>query len=277
MRCHRARARAGSEDLARRSSGRFSPRSGTPASRSQAASRAPTDFVTPTRVTAADSRPERRAAAATSRRTRSTFVRTASAPPPGGGEPAGPVSNRCGVMVCEASPNVDTRGCMPILGALCRPPQICSFVRAPIRWRPNMRNRRLAGVLASVIVATQLLSGQSASSRTEELSRAMARVGTERVFAAYAVDYGANLYGAWVSGYDLFIEQFGRSGRFEIVCLDLRTGERKWVAQTGPNRLKAAPNPGDRYVVFLTENDGGMIVVNRATGVHEYRLRAELN
>jgi outer membrane protein assembly factor BamB len=105
----------------------------------------------------------------------------------------------------------------------------------------------------------------------------MARVGKERVFAAFALDSGANLYGAWIYGHDLYLEQFGRAGNFEIVALDLRTGERKWIAQTGPCRLKAAPYPGDRYVVFLTQGDGGMVVVNRNTGAHEFRLRAELN
>jgi outer membrane protein assembly factor BamB len=140
-----------------------------------------------------------------------------------------------------------------------------------------MRNRTLAGLLASVVISTQTLCGQGASPRSEELSRAMARVGGERAFAAMALDYGNLLYGAWISGHDLYLEQFGRQGRFEIVALDLRTGERKWITQTGPNRLKAAPNPGDRYVVFLTENDGGMIVVNRQSGAHEFRLRAELD
>jgi outer membrane protein assembly factor BamB len=140
-----------------------------------------------------------------------------------------------------------------------------------------MWNKRLAGVLAAIVVGTQFLPAQEASQRSEELARAMARIGVERAFSVYALDYGCMLYGGWIAGHDLYLEQFGRSGRYEIVALDLRTGERKWVVQTGPNRLKAAPNPGDRHVAFLTENDGGMIVVNRATGVREFRMRADIN
>jgi outer membrane protein assembly factor BamB len=140
-----------------------------------------------------------------------------------------------------------------------------------------MRNRRLAGVLAAVLAAAPVLVAQSASTRTEDLSRAMARVGVERVFAAYAVDHGCLLYGAWICGHDLFIEQFGRSGEFEIVALDLRTGERKWVVQTGRNQLKAGPNPGDRHVVFLTQGDGGMTVVDRGSGQRDFGYRATLN
>lgn len=141
-----------------------------------------------------------------------------------------------------------------------------------------MRNRNFAAGIAAILFGAQFLAGQSVvADRSESLARAMARVGVERVFSVFGLDYQANLYGAWIAGHDLYLEQFGRAGRFEIVSLDLRTGERKWVVQTGPCRLKAAPVPGDRYVVFLTEGDGGMVVINRATGAREFRMRAELN
>jgi outer membrane protein assembly factor BamB len=166
---------------------------------------------------------------------------------------------------------------LPIVSPFCRRPQSQKHrARASLETYP-MRNRRFVGVLASLAIvgAGALIGQESAAGRTEALAAAMARVGKERVFAAYAVERGSMLYGAWISGHDLYIEQF-HSGRYEIISLDLRTGERKWVAQIGPNRLKAAPSPGDRYVALMSECDGGLIVINRATGVHDYRLRAEM-
>jgi outer membrane protein assembly factor BamB len=166
---------------------------------------------------------------------------------------------------------------MPILSPFCRWPESQQRRAQQSLETDPMRNRNLVGVLAWVaLMGTGILSGQGASTRTEDLSRAMARVGVERVFAAYALDYGSMLYGAWITGYEAYLEQF-HGGHFEVVALDLRTGERKWVVQTGPHRLKTAPYPGDRYVVLMTETDGGMIVVNRASGAHEFKMRAEMN
>jgi outer membrane protein assembly factor BamB len=136
-------------------------------------------------------------------------------------------------------------------------------------------NRFLAALAIAVTVGASQLAAQSASGRTEELASSMARVGVERVFTAYAVDYGSLVYGAWVHGYDLYVEQFHK-GQFEIISVDLRTGERKWVAPIGGCMLKVAPYPGERYVAFLTEGNGGLVTINRATGAHDFRLRTEV-
>jgi outer membrane protein assembly factor BamB len=172
---------------------------------------------------------------------------------------------------------VDMASGRPIVSPFCRRPQSHNTARSLSLETGPMGNSRFVGVLAALaLIGAGTLSAQSASGRSEELARAMARIGVERVFSAYAVDYGASIYGAWVAGHDLYLEQF-HNGCFEVIALDLRTGERKWVVRTGPHRLKAAPYPGDRYVALMTEVDGGLVVVNRASGAHEFRMRAEMN
>ncbi len=152
-----------------------------------------------------------------------------------------------------------------------------------------IRNRGIAPVLGLVLLfascaqttntSTQETSAPLAdnSSRVEMLASEMAGVGMERAFAWNCLD-GGTLEDAWVSGSDLYLEQFNPAKRqYEVICVDLKVGERKWVVVLGPKKVRLDPRPGDRYVVFVTETDGGMIVVNRRTGAHEFRMRTELN
>ena len=63
---------------------------------------------------------------------------------------------------------------------------------------------------------------------------------------------------------------------YAVHSIDLAKGREQWVLVIGENPLARAPHVGDGTIAFLTENDGGLIVVNAITGGRLHTFRSEL-
>jgi hypothetical protein len=82
---------------------------------------------------------------------------------------------------------------------------------------------------------------------------------------------------AWCRDSELLVEAFDSGSRnYELHSIDTATGVPRWVLVLGPNRLKEAPLPGDRLVALMTENDGGLTVVERRNGARVAAIRAKM-
>lgn len=114
----------------------------------------------------------------------------------------------------------------------------------------------------------------AAPSRLDGLEAEMAGVAQKRAWSGQYLN-GGTCVNAWVCGTDLYLES-RRGSESEIVAVDAKDGTYKWVASLGANPTREAPRAGDRFVVFLTANDGGMIVLDRNTGARPYSMRASL-
>jgi len=131
------------------------------------------------------------------------------------------------------------------------------------------------GSASRPVVTAERSGGNLYSARLAALEDEMARVGEKRAWSARYLA-GSTMVDAVAAGNDLLVEAFNADTRnYEVHCIDLRNGEPRWVVVLGKSPLKHPPGVGDRFVVFLLE-DGGMMVVTRKVGSHYERLRLPL-
>ncbi len=111
-----------------------------------------------------------------------------------------------------------------------------------------------------------------AEGRLESLEGSMSAVGAKRAWSGKYFR-GGTVRGVALQGSDLFAEVFNsESRRFEAHCVNVKDGTVRWMVDLGPAPLKHAPMAGDRFVVFLLDQGGGMAVVNRMNGARDYRM-----
>ena len=81
----------------------------------------------------------------------------------------------------------------------------------------------------------------------------------------------------WPQGSWLLGESYNaQSKRYSIHAIDLIRGRQEWLLEIGDNRLARAPHVGEGTIAFLTENDGGMVVVNARTGGRIFHKRTRV-
>ncbi len=81
----------------------------------------------------------------------------------------------------------------------------------------------------------------------------------------------------WENGRWLLAEAYNaKTKNYSIYSIDLDMGRQNWVLVIGENPLARAPHVGDGTIAFLTETDGGMIVVNAMTGGRLFAFRSDL-
>lgn len=106
--------------------------------------------------------------------------------------------------------------------------------------------------------------------RIESLQAEMKSVAENEAFSGRYFRNGP-VEGAWVEGTDLIAVCFNPTTReYEANLVDLNTGRPRWVVVLGKYPLRFAPQAGDRQVVFLFDQAGGMAVINRLTGARDY-------
>lgn len=72
---------------------------------------------------------------------------------------------------------------------------------------------------------------------------------------------------AWLEGTTLLLEAYNATSReFEVFSVDTTKGRANWMVVLGMHRLERAPHVGNGTIAFITETDGGMIVVDSRTG-----------
>lgn len=81
----------------------------------------------------------------------------------------------------------------------------------------------------------------------------------------------------WQRGRWLFAESYNATSQeYSIHCIDAVKGMSKWILVLGEHPLSRDPHVGQGTIAFLTERDGGMVVVNSRTGGRMYHKRTRV-
>lgn len=81
----------------------------------------------------------------------------------------------------------------------------------------------------------------------------------------------------WAQGGLVLCEAWDIENReWDVHCIDIANGRLRWMLVLGENRLARVPQVGNGTIAFLTENDGGMIVVDSVRGSRIWGMRAKL-
>lgn len=82
---------------------------------------------------------------------------------------------------------------------------------------------------------------------------------------------------SWGRGRWLLMEAYNASSReYSIHCVDMVKGRAKWILVVGEHPLSRAPKIGKGTITFLTQKDGGMVVVNSRTGGRMFHKRTRV-
>ena len=99
----------------------------------------------------------------------------------------------------------------------------------------------------------------------------------EEVVWSFKTGEGETFTRTWQRGQWLLAESYNPATRlFTVHCIDVMKGRSKWILVLGENPLARAPHIGHGTIAFLTEKDGGMVVVNARTGGRMFHKRTRV-
>ncbi|MFT7618957.1 MAG: outer membrane protein assembly factor BamB [Planctomycetota bacterium] len=99
----------------------------------------------------------------------------------------------------------------------------------------------------------------------------------DEVIWSFKTGEGEQFTRTWARGRWLLAESYNaQSGEYSIHCIDINKGRGKWVLVVGEHPLSRAPRIGHGTVAFLTQKDGGMVVVNATTGGRMFHKRTRV-
>lgn len=113
--------------------------------------------------------------------------------------------------------------------------------------------------------------------RMRALESEALQVAVKKVWSAQ-ITGDSEVVNAWLDGSTLLIEAKNpATHEYEVYSADIaRQGQRHWMLVLGKQPLARAPHIGNGTIAFLTEGDGGMVLVNARTGSRIHHIKAQL-